>query len=263
MKPSDAINATSLQGGTTANPCARPMLNDAASVSNLPLPLHNHELRPDQDRCAEDRTLEDQALTIQHYRKEYDRAFSKDVYDTILERACLEHRDVKPAILQRCPDLLNPDPNEDEDECEDRALRTARRPAWPQPIARIPRRMQCKSGAKGWPVTTFMAAFCLTVTPLFHDCIFANIATDSFPWIFSAECSAFLAAVIAWLILHGRRTLWQRLGVTAGLALGLGLGIARLVLSHTAGRILFTIALANAEIVTVLLFAWNCPARRR
>jgi len=271
MKRSEAINATSTQGGITENTSQSPNRDQCASACGLESGkvqpytdavrqsddsvLQNPPLDRsiedrsigDHDPYMEDRSLEEHARAIQRYREEYDRACSEAAYDAAAEQAYHEYRAQQPqlrAVPKRTALLPSLDIQIEREQTH------GRRESWPKPVRVLPLRKQQKLSSG--PVAAFVSIFTLAVTPMLHDCIFFATTSDSFNWIFSAECAAFLAAVLAWSILHRGG---HKAGMLAGIGIGLGLGMIRIALWRTIGSGLITFILTSTEVTTVLLFA--------
>src|SRR6202035_1687055 len=96
----------------------------------------------------------------------------------------------------------------------------------------------------------------LTVAPTLHDFIFRTVDDDLLAQFFSFLSAGCVGALISWAILSGRRTLWRWMGLTAGIAMGLGLGIVRLAAAEGATELLFAIGLTVVEVSVVLLLEW-------
>jgi hypothetical protein len=123
-----------------------------------------------------------------------------------------------------------------------------------------------KAGAKpetsNWLAAAFIVAITITVAPTLHDFVFFGIPDDLLAWFGSSTSAAFVAMMLTWAILTGRRTKWGWVGVTAGIALGLGLGMLRLSSAQGAAEVLFAIGLTVVEVSAVLLLEWLASGLR-
>jgi hypothetical protein len=110
-------------------------------------------------------------------------------------------------------------------------------------------------------VQTFLIVFAvlviaLTVAPTFHDLVFRTIPDDILAHFLSLVSGAGVGMLITWTILHGRRTVWRWVGLAAGIAMGIGLGVVRLSAVESAGEMLFALGFTIVEISVVLLLEW-------
>jgi hypothetical protein len=96
----------------------------------------------------------------------------------------------------------------------------------------------------------------LTVAPTLHDFIFRTVDDDLLAHFFSFLSAGCVGALISWAILSGRRTLWRWVGLMAGIAMGLGLGIVRLSAVEGTTEVPFAIGMTVVEISVVLLLEW-------
>jgi hypothetical protein len=114
-----------------------------------------------------------------------------------------------------------------------------------------------KAGPKpkisNWLLAAFMVVFSITVAPTLHDSVFHTFPDDLLAWLVSSVCSAFVGAMLCWGILGGRQSKWSWIGVSAGVALGIGLLAVRLSSTDGAGEVWFAIGLTVVEIAAVLL----------
>jgi hypothetical protein len=117
-----------------------------------------------------------------------------------------------------------------------------------------------KAGVKpevnGWLAAAFIVAVTVTVAPTLHDFLFFTVPDQMLAWFGSSICAAFVAAMLTWAILSGRRTKWTWGGVVAGIAVGLGLCALRLSSAQGASEVLFAIGLTIVEVSAVLLLEW-------
>jgi hypothetical protein len=123
-----------------------------------------------------------------------------------------------------------------------------------------------KAGAKpqasGWLAAAFVVALAVTVAPTLHDFIFFTIPDELLSWFGSSLCAAFIASMLTWGILSGRRSKWTWAGVVAGIVLGVGLGALRLSSAEGAAEVLFALGLTIVEVSAVLLLEWLASGLR-
>lgn len=123
-----------------------------------------------------------------------------------------------------------------------------------------------KAGPKpevpAWLAAAFIVAITVTVAPTLHDLIFYTIPDPMLSWFASSIFAAFIAGMLTWAILSGRRTKWAWAGVVAGIVLGLGLGALRLSCAQGPSEVLFAIGLTIIEISAVLLLEWLASGLR-
>jgi len=96
----------------------------------------------------------------------------------------------------------------------------------------------------------------LTVAPTLHDLIFRNVEDDLLAHFFSFLSAACVGALISWAVLTGRRTSWRWMGLSAGIVMGVGLGIARLSAAKGTAEVLFATGLTLVEVSVVVLLEW-------
>src|SRR5579883_1087536 len=271
MKRPDATKPTSTQAGAANNSSnvAPSLPQHSASTCGLEsgkIPVYRDAANKEgphgldtsamyAQTGADDRTLEEHAHAIQRYREEYDRTCAEAAYDAAAEEAYREHctQQRHDRMLPKRPALLL----YSEIQLERTPAHGVRR-RLPKPM---PGRLQPSKHRRSTKITgrvaVFVSVFTVAVTPLLRACILTD--GDAFSWIFSAECSAFVAAVVAWCIRCGGQNR-RRLGTTSGITFCLGLGIAQLALRPDAA--LLALALASAAIFSVVLLAMQ-PARPR
>jgi hypothetical protein len=119
-----------------------------------------------------------------------------------------------------------------------------------------------KPQASGWLAAAFVVALAVTVAPTLHDFIFFTIPDELLSWFGSSLCAAFIASMLTWGILSGRRSKWTWAGVVAGTVLGVGLGALRLSSAEGAAEVLFAIGLTIVEVSAVLLLEWLASGLR-
>jgi hypothetical protein len=123
-----------------------------------------------------------------------------------------------------------------------------------------------KTGAKpeanGWLAAAFIVAITVTVAPTLHDFLFFTVPDELLSWFGSSICAAFIASMLTWAILSGRRSKWTWAGVVAGIVLGLGLGLLRLSSAQGAAEVLFAIGLTIVEVSAVGLLEWLASGLR-
>jgi hypothetical protein len=123
-----------------------------------------------------------------------------------------------------------------------------------------------KAGSKPevsvWLGAAFIVAITVTVAPTLHDLLFYTIPDQMLSWFGSSICAAFIAAMLTWAILSGRRTKWAWAGVAAGIVLGLGLGALRLSSAQGPSEVLFAFGLTIIEVSAVLLLEWLASGLR-
>ncbi|HUZ93540.1 MAG TPA: hypothetical protein VMU57_01355 [Edaphobacter sp.] len=113
-----------------------------------------------------------------------------------------------------------------------------------------------------WLATAFIVAITVTVAPTLHDLLFYTISDPMLSWFTSSICASFIAAMLTWAILSGRRTKWAWAGVAAGVVLGLGLGALRLSSAQGPSEVLFAVGLTIIEVSAVLLLEWLASGLR-
>ena len=113
-----------------------------------------------------------------------------------------------------------------------------------------------RPGTHFWLAAAFVAVISLTVSPTAHDYFFFTVPDDILAWGFSTVSALFLGGMETIAILSGRRTIWNKLGVVAGIVLGLGLCIVRLSAVHEFGPAMFSVGLTVVEIAAVLFLDW-------
>ena len=96
----------------------------------------------------------------------------------------------------------------------------------------------------------------LTVAPTLHDFLFRTVDDDLLAHSFSFLSGACVGGFTSWAILNGRRTKWRWVGMTAGIVMGIGLGIVRLSAAEGVAEVLFAVGLTVVEISVVLLLEW-------
>jgi len=119
-----------------------------------------------------------------------------------------------------------------------------------------------KPEASAWLAAAFIVAITVTVAPTLHDFLFFTVPDEMLSWFGSSICAAFIASMLTWAILSGRRTKWPRAGIAAGIVLGLGLGALRLSSARGAAEVLFAIGLTIVEVSAVLLLEWLASGLR-
>lgn len=107
-------------------------------------------------------------------------------------------------------------------------------------------------------IAVLIAGIAGTVTPTVHDVIFAGLDDDLIAWCFSFCGAGFVAAVVVWAILGsasstGRRTVLNWLGLFAGMAVSLGLGLFRLSGAMGVEEVILAVGLTVLEIGMVVL----------
>lgn len=105
-------------------------------------------------------------------------------------------------------------------------------------------------------VAAFVVAITLTVAPTLHDTLFRTFGDDLLEWFAASLSAGFVAVMLTFSILSGRRSAWTWVGVGAGITLGLGLGAVRLATAERARDALFALGLTAVEIAAVLLLEW-------
>ena len=104
-------------------------------------------------------------------------------------------------------------------------------------------------------VTAAILVLAVTVAPTLHDFVFYGL-DDLLAWFLAFVSSAFVGALITCAILNGRRTAWQWLGMAAGIAMGLGLGLLRLSSASETSEVLYAMSFTIVEIAVVVLLEW-------
>jgi hypothetical protein len=102
----------------------------------------------------------------------------------------------------------------------------------------------------------FVVAITITVAPTLHDAIFHTLGDDLLEWFAASVSAGFVALMLTFSILAGRRSTWTLVGLGAGVTLGLGLGAVRLASAERASDVLFALGLTAIEIAAVLLLEW-------
>lgn len=113
-----------------------------------------------------------------------------------------------------------------------------------------------------WLATAFVVAIAITVAPTLHDYLFFTIPDEMLAWFCSSVCAAFVASMLTFAILSGRRSKVMWAGLAAGVVLGLGLGALRLSSANGVTEVLFAIGLTIVELAAVLLLEWLASGLR-
>lgn len=103
----------------------------------------------------------------------------------------------------------------------------------------------------GWVTAAFIVAIMATVAPTAHDLF--PIDDNWLAWFIALLSSVFVAAMVTFGILSGRRTKWAWISVAAGITLGMGLFLVRISAAERVSEILLAAGLTIAEIAAVLL----------
>ncbi len=119
-----------------------------------------------------------------------------------------------------------------------------------------------KPEAGGWLAAAFIVAITITVAPTLHDFLFFTVRDQMLAWFGSSLCAGFIASMLTFAILSGRRTKWTWAGVVAGIVVGLGLGALRLSSAQGPAEVLFAVGLTIIEVSAVLLLEWLASGLR-
>ncbi len=123
-----------------------------------------------------------------------------------------------------------------------------------------------KAGSKPevntWLAAAFIVAITVTVAPTLHDFLFFTVPDQMLAWFGSSLCATFIASMLTFAILSGRRTKWTWAGVVAGIVVGLGLGALRLSSAQGPAEVLFAVGLTILEVSAVLLLEWLASGLR-
>lgn len=128
-------------------------------------------------------------------------------------------------------------------------------------LAAIPKAGQ-KPAVVGWLAVAFIVAITVTLAPTLHDFIYFTIPDALLSWFSSSLSAAFIAAMLTWAILSGRRSKLGWLGVAAGILVGIGFAALRLSYAHGAAETGFGIGLSIIEIGAVILLEWLASGLR-
>ncbi len=117
-----------------------------------------------------------------------------------------------------------------------------------------------KAGARPvpnpWLVAAAIIAINLSVSPTLHDRFFSTLSDDLLVWFLSIISAGFVAALLTLAILAGRHGRIRRVGLLAGIGIGIALAAIRLSTAENVSECTFAAGLTVFEIAAVLLLEW-------
>jgi len=113
-----------------------------------------------------------------------------------------------------------------------------------------------KPAPNPWLLAASIVAITLSVAPTLHDRFFFTLGDDLLAWLVSLIGGGFVAALLTLAILTGRRSIARRVGLAAGIGVGIALGVIRLSTAENGGEWMFAVGLTIFEIAAVLLLEW-------
>lgn len=118
-----------------------------------------------------------------------------------------------------------------------------------------------------WLMWALGIGIAATIAPTLHDYLFASIEDSLFGWLFAALSGGFVAGAIVWGILGSiaatHRTVFNWIGLVAGLIVSAALGLLRWSTATDSEETVMAVALTVFEIGLVVMADWIASGLRR